>query len=342
MPQSHSRAGLLAGGNFIIDHVKIIDYYPEEETLATILTQSSGNGGGPYNVLKDLAKLGAGFPLEAVGLIGCDEGADWIVQDCARHVILTDRLQRSPDHGTSYTDAFTVQGTGRRTFFHQPGANAHLAPQHFDFQDGSGRWFYLAYLMLLDTLDAMQPDGRTGASWVLEAASAAGFLTIADIVSKESPQFSATVRASLPHLDCLLLNELEAGRIVQRNLRQGGTLDFQAAVAAAREILACGVRRWVVLHAVEGALAVSAGGETICQGSVSLPAGFIKGSTGAGDAFAAGVIHGLHEDLPMDQCLKQGVCAAASCLRHPSASEGILPLEDCLALGGRCGFRAFP
>ena len=66
---STSRNGILAGGNFIIDHVKIIDEYPAENMLATILEESSSNGGGPYNVLRDLSAMGVSFPREAAGLV---------------------------------------------------------------------------------------------------------------------------------------------------------------------------------------------------------------------------------------------------------------------------------
>ena len=66
------RVGILAGGNWIVDHTKIIDGYPPQDTLASILSQSLSNGGGPYNVLIDLAHLKAAFPLEAIGLVGDD------------------------------------------------------------------------------------------------------------------------------------------------------------------------------------------------------------------------------------------------------------------------------
>ena len=68
-PESHlnERSGMLAGGNWIIDQVKIIDVYPKHEQLANIFDQSQGTGGSPYNVLLDLAKMGAGFPLEGAG-----------------------------------------------------------------------------------------------------------------------------------------------------------------------------------------------------------------------------------------------------------------------------------
>ncbi|HKQ40778.1 MAG TPA: carbohydrate kinase family protein, partial [Verrucomicrobiae bacterium] len=55
---SASRRGLLAGGNWIIDQVKLIDVFPKLEQLANIRNQTQGTGGAPYNVLLDLAKLG--------------------------------------------------------------------------------------------------------------------------------------------------------------------------------------------------------------------------------------------------------------------------------------------
>ena len=70
--QPNQRSGILAGGNWIIDQVKIIDVYPKHEQLANILDQSQGTGGSPYNELLDLAKMGASFPLERAGLVGQD------------------------------------------------------------------------------------------------------------------------------------------------------------------------------------------------------------------------------------------------------------------------------
>ena len=62
------RNGLLAAGSWIVDQVKMVDVFPQRETLAHILSQSEGTGGSPYNVLINLAKLGAKFPMRAAGL----------------------------------------------------------------------------------------------------------------------------------------------------------------------------------------------------------------------------------------------------------------------------------
>lgn len=340
MSEPAQRNGLLAAGNFVVDHVKIIDYYPGEEMLASILSERSANGGGPYNILKDLGKMQAGFPLAAAGLIGNDSTGQWIMEDCAAHGIDTAQLQQTDAVSTSYTDAFTVQSTGRRTFFHQRGANALLAREHFDFTGVTARLFYLGYLMLLDTLDAIGPDGRSGASHVLEQASAAGLTTAADMVSLEHPDFARSTLSALPWVDHFILNEIEAGKLTGTSLRLANGPDWPAIEEAARKLLYHGVRQTVTVHFVEGAVCAEKGGTVHRQGSVKLPPGYIKGATGAGDAFAAGLLTGLHEGLSLSICLNYGVCAAAMCLSHPATSEGMESVAACLSLGQNYGFRA--
>jgi hypothetical protein len=52
------------------------------------------------------------------------------------------------------------------------------------------------------------------------------------------------------------------------------------------------------------------------------------------------VIYGLHEELPVKQCLRLGVCVAAASLEGAGTSDGVLPVAQCLALGDRHGFRS--
>lgn len=334
---SQSRQGLLAGGNFIVDTVKIIDHYPAENMLATILRESTANGGGPYNILKDLAAMGAGFPLEAVGVTGGDANGAWILEDCRAHGIDTTQLHRLEDAPTSYTDAMTVESTGRRTFFHQRGANARLDTEHFDFSKSNARLFHLAYLMLLDRLDSFTEDGsRTRASLVLESAKKAGMVTSLDIVSTENPKFREIALSSLPFTDHLVINEVEAGKILGTKLSAG---DLPGLENAALELLKAGVGQSVVLHFEEGAVAVEKGGAPVRQGSLVLPAGYSQGATGAGDAFAAGYLYGLHEGWSLAERLKLAVCAAAACLSDPTPSGGLRPVAECLELANRWPFR---
>ena len=63
-----------------------------------------------------------------------------------------------------------VESDGRRTFFHQRGANSQFSVGHVDLTASRARIFLLGYLLLLDALDRLDDDGRTGASRVLERA----------------------------------------------------------------------------------------------------------------------------------------------------------------------------
>src|SRR5213594_3695698 len=93
---TNSHCGLLAGGNWIIDQVKLIDVYPQPEQLGNIRGQAQGTGGAPYNVLIDLAKSGASFPLLGAGLVGQDALGQQILDDCGKHKIDVRHLGKTP------------------------------------------------------------------------------------------------------------------------------------------------------------------------------------------------------------------------------------------------------
>ncbi len=334
-----SRQGLLAAGNWIIDHVKIIDTWPAQDALANVLSESRGTGGSPYNILTDLALMGAQFPLEAAGLVGDDSDGHSILQDCKRLGINSTQLTCSPSAPTSYTDVMTVQSTGRRTFFHARGANALLDAPHFDFSRTQARIFHLGYLLLLDRLDGPSKIHGTVAAEVLASAQAAGLLTSIDVVSEDSDRFPKIVRPALPHVHLCVMNEFEAGRVTGRNVRHGDQLDRTALRAAMADLLDAGVQERVVVHFPEGACSLGRDGAWDEHGSVRLPEGYIKGAAGAGDAFTAGMLLGWHEGLTVHESLRIGVCAAAANLSDETCTDGLKPLADCLALGEQFGFR---
>lgn len=331
------RNGILAAGNWIVDRVKMIDAWPAQDALANIATESISNGGGPYNLLKDLAKLGAPFPLEAIGLVGDDPDGAWIFEDCTAHGIATHQLRRHPKLPTSYTDVMTVATDGRRTFFHQRGANTALAPSHFDFKQSRAKLFYLGYLLLLDKLDRGDGRGRPAAATVLARARKAGLRTVIDTVSEDSQRFAEIILPCLPEVDCCVMNEFEAERTTGVVLGTVSKRSRHRLRQAAEALLEAGVRELVVLHFVEGAYVLTREGEEAFQGSVKVAK--VAGSSGAGDAFAAGFLYGWHEEKGVDDCLIYGVSAAAASLRHPSTSEGIRPLSACLQAAKRAGFR---
>src|SRR5580704_18139491 len=175
--KSTARSGLMAGGNWIIDQVKLIDVYPQREQLANIRGQSQGTGGAPYNVLIDLARMGVSFPLIAAGLVGDDALGREILSDCRRHKIDTRHLHVSKQAPTSYTDVMTELSGGHRTFFHARGANALWRGEDLNFKKSRARIFHLGYLLLLDALDESDAAFGTKAARLLADAQNAGLKT---------------------------------------------------------------------------------------------------------------------------------------------------------------------
>lgn len=332
-----SRNGVLAAGSFIVDHVKIIDTWPAQDMLANIESEAMSNGGGPYNVLKDLKALGADFSLEAAGLLGRDADARWIRADCAANDIDIAQLHTTGTAATSYTDAMCVAHEGRRTFFHHRGVNSLFSPEHVDLEGSNARILLLGYLLLLDAMDQVDDDHSTGASRLLEEARSLGFLTAVETVSASDEEFRDVVSASLQHADLFFLNEVEASLVLGREVESTRA----SLESAANEIAALGAPGRVILHCVQGAVCLEQDDTLVAQPSLDLPSDHVEGSTGAGDAFTAGFLLGVHRNSDTGTSLLQGVCAAAQSLTHPTASGGMKPLDECMLLPERFTFRDF-
>src|SRR5687768_3859799 len=332
-PTGSARKGVLAGGNWIIDQVKMVDVYPQREQLANIRSQSRGTGGAPFNVLVDLARLKVSFPLSAAGLVGKDTLGEEILAICKKHKIDTKLLKSTDEASTSYTDVMTEIGNGRRTFFHNRGANALWDGENLDFYKTKARIFHLGYLLLLDALDAPDKIFGTKAARLLSEAQEAGLKTSVDVVSEDSDRFPKIVTPALKHVDYCILNEIEAGKTTGFKVRDsGGKLDTVSLRHAAGALLQCGVKELVVIHFPEGGFARTRKGEDFWQSSLGLPAKYIGGTAGAGGAFCAGVLFGLHEGWDLSKCLFAGVCVAAASLSHPNCTEGVGSLTSAMAL----------
>ena len=334
------RSGILAGGNWIIDQVKLIDVYPNKEQLANIKGQYAGTGGAPFNVLVDLSTLGAEFPLYAAGLVGKDALGEQIFARCLKHRIDTKYLKATNAAPTSYTDVMTEKAGGRRTFFHNRGANALWDGSELDFSRNKARVFHLGYLLLLDSLDVVDKKFGTKAAALLAKAQAAGMKTSVDVVSEDSDRFNRVVTPALRYVDYCILNEIEAGKTTGFKIRRAdGSLDTVALRHAAGAMLQCGVREVVVIHFPEGGFARTRDGKDSWQMSLKLPVKSIVGTAGAGDAFCAGVLLGLHEGWDMPRCLRAAVCSAAASLSDPTCTNGMRSLAECEVLAKKYGFR---
>jgi sugar/nucleoside kinase (ribokinase family) len=334
-----SRRGIVAAGHWIVDHVKRIDRWPEPATLARIERPQMCNGGFAFNLLADLAALDPECPLFAGGLIGDDANGKFIRERCRELKVNDAMLRSTTEFPTSFTDVMTEQRTGRRTFFHFPGTNAHLKESDLRPLNSSAKIFCLGYLGFLPALDAPAVNGLNASARLLRDARSAGMMTAADLVSAPNPHLRRQLSPCFPHLDFLFLNEWEAAQLLKA--KPPRTMTMRQAQNMARAVRKLGVCGAVVLHSPEGVVVVADEKNIFAQGAIRLPVRQIQGTVGAGDALAAGVLLARYHDMPWPEALKLGVGAAAACLGSPTPSDGVLLWRQCLKWGERFGFKKF-
>jgi len=334
-------AGVLCVGTVVVDVGKVIDAYPAVEHLAMIESVSLSTGGPGLNLAVDLRRLGAGFPVGIAGAVGEDAHGDFVLDACAAAGVDTGRVRRIPGVATSFTDAMVERDGGRRTFFHHPGANDLLDPTGLDLDRVGARILHVGAPGVHRLLDTASPDGAgNGWSALLAQGRAAGLHTNLEMVTLDAGRERELVLPCLPHVDSIVVNELEAGSLTGIEAPVGsadGPVDWPALEAMARGLIAAGVHRLAVVHFPAGCVAATPDGALHRQGSVR---GLVVSTTGAGDAFAAGVVLGLHEGRGVGDCLRLGAASAAACVTSASTSGGVVPARDCLAAAQQWGFRA--
>jgi sugar/nucleoside kinase (ribokinase family) len=325
---SNHRKGILCGGNWIVDHVKIIDTYPSENMLVDILDEFVSVGGGPNNVLTNLAKLNADIPLYAMGLIGDDQDGEFIFHELSKYKIDVGGLKKTDLKRTSYTDVMSVSGSGNRTFFHYRGTNSLLDIHDFEIQSDA-RIFHLAYLLLLDKLDAIDDDYGVVAARVLENLQKGGYETSVDVVSSEGGRFKTIIGPCLPYIDYLIINEIEAGLTTGRKIRSAaGNIDTEQLHMAAHDLIRAGTKKKVIIHFPEGGLVLDRNGDELLLPSFEVSDVDIKGTTGAGDAFCAACLYAIHEGYDHERMLKFAHACASFNLQNPTSTGGAVTIGE--------------
>lgn len=322
------KRGIACAGNWIVDIVHTIEAWPQKSDLVRIKAEAEGTGGGAANVLLALAAFRTGLPLYALGLVGTDRHAETVraaVRAAGADLTGFKSTDRAP---TAHTHVMNLPGDSR-TFFYHPGTNDLLAEDDITVEAAAAKGaaiFYLGYLNLLGMLDEIDAQG-TGAARVLSRARAAGMVTAVDLVSTDRPEFRSAVEAALPQIDYLFLNEVEAARATGLPTDPA---DEASLAAAARQLLSQGVRRAVILHTPALGLWFGADGTALTRRPDPVMPEDIVSPVGAGDAFAAGCLYGIHENWPPDACLRLGHRAAAAALKGATATESIPPLSALL------------
>ena len=195
-----------------------------------------------------------------------------------------------------------VTGDGQRTLNTYLGACVGLGPDDIDPELIAAAQVTYLEGYLFDPPLAQQAFAKAAA--IAHAAGRRVALSLSDpfCVERHRAAFRDLVDG---HVDILFANEAEICSLYQ-------TEDFAAAAAAVRGHVAIAA----LTRSAEGSLVLTAGEE---HPVAAAPVARIVDTTGAGDLYAAGFLHGLTRGLPLPTCGRIGSLCAAEIISHVGA-----------------------
>ena len=300
--------GIAVAGSLLVDKIYGIDAYPSVGELTKIKSCDMSVGGCVPNVSIDIKRIANDIPVFAIGKTGSDGEAKYLTEELKKYEIDTKNIKSTEDK-TSFTDVMSIEGD-QRTFFTYPGASAHFGALDIDLDALNAKMLHLGYFLLLDKID--NGDGVI----ILKKALERGISTSIDLVSENSDRYSLVIPA-LKYTDNLIINELEAGMLTGMKPTNGNLR------AIAESLKGYGVRERVIIHKPDLSVCLSPRGFTALP-SYELPNGYIKGSTGAGDAFCAGALVKIYRGASDLEILEFASSAAVTALSEKDATSGVL------------------
>lgn len=286
-----------------------VDSLPEAGSLGFVEEIALRGGGCALNTSSALVRLG--LRAAAVGKVGADPFGDFIVSLLDERGIGRNGVLRDVEAPTSAT-VVLVSADGERTFLHVPGADAALRADELDPEVlYAGRCLHVAGALVLEAL-----DGEPLAA-ILAQARRRGLVTSLDTVWDASGRWSR-VEPCLEHLDLFVPGLGEARAIT-------GEDDPARAAAWLR---ARGVGSVALTMGPDGCYAAGAGFE----GAIPAPHVRAVDGTGAGDAFAAGLLYGTLAGWELERAARLACAAGALATTAVGAFEGVGSLEETLAL----------
>ena len=302
------RSGIAVVGTLLVDNIYEISAYPSEGELTKIRSVRLSCGGLVPNNGIGLKKIAPHLPVYAVGKVGNDDAGAYARKVMADAGLDISGIKVSESEKTSFTDVMSVSG-GQRTFFTYPGCCGDFGFDDIDWENLPCKMMHLGYFLLLDKVDS--GDGLK----ILREAKARGITTSIDLVSENSDRYSLVIPC-LPYVDNLIINEVEAGKIC------GMEPSEENLPKIAEKLLSLGVRERVILHQPSLGLCCTKDSLTVLP-SVPLPKGYIKGKTGAGDAFCSGALIAIERGASPREILELAEAAAVASLTEADATSGL-------------------
>lgn len=299
-------------GALNIDHIKIVERILEDGE-AVVLDSCSTPGGSAANTIYGLARLGVGTGF--CGVVGDDDYGKTLLQDFQKVGVDTSQIRVKSGAKTG-TVLCLSDKLGRRSLYVVPSANSLLTMDDLDpAAINRAGMLHLAsfadekqFKVVLGLVDRLAPSVRLS--------FAPGALYAAKGLKNLAPILKRTY--------ILFLNQNEMRQLTGKDIASG-----------AEGCLKQGCQKVVVTLGTGGKL-----GKTTAVGYIRdaeheyiieplrRDIGAEVDTTGAGDAFAAGVIYGLLKGKGLEDCGRLGNIVARCSITKMGAREGLPTLKE--------------
>lgn len=279
---------------------------PRPGLLAVVESIVTKAGGCAVNTAIALAKQG--IEVDVAGCVGEDAEASVLLSSLGDHGVGTAQAACTGAHPTSRTVILLVDGEDRR-YIHTFGANKAFAAAQIQRDWLAGlKVFYLGGLFALPAIEAEELLG------LLKFCREKGVVSVVDVVVPPGASGFGPYESLLPYIDYFLPNEDEARQLT-------GHADHMDQL---RTLLRLGANTVIITRGHAGAVA-AVDGNLWQAGVYEMTA---VDPSGAGDAFAAGVIMGIRRGYEMPDTLRYASALAASATRAMGTTDGIFTADE--------------
>jgi sugar/nucleoside kinase (ribokinase family) len=275
---------------------------PRPGELVTVDAIRTKAGGCAANVAIDLLKQN--LTVSLVGCVGRDAAGETLVKELRAARVNCDHLVYTAEFPTSETVILLVEGEDRR-YLHTFGANQVFSISQIDCQ-----WLAELDVFYLGGLFAMPGIVTDELLGLLAFCREQKVVTVVDVVLPTNFKRGVEMEKLLPYVDWFLPNDAEAAVLT-------GQTDPLKAVSVFRDWGAHGL---VVTLGERGAVGVLGNEYWRCNA--------YRWQTidpsGAGDAFASGLITGIVNDWDFSRSLVYASALGASATRAVGTTDGVL------------------